>query len=147
MATGKGLSETRPNGTTRSSEASTVKPRPRIVPLAERLRNLRVAAGLTQSDLAGGRFSKEYLSQIERGKTRPTAETLEWLAARLGVDASYLESGVSADERGLVEAALARAEALSESHRYEEALQAFARGRVAVAGTGSPELELRALLG
>ena len=40
--------------------------------LGERLRQLRVAAGLTQSELAGERFSKEYVSQIERGKTRPT---------------------------------------------------------------------------
>ena len=40
--------------------------------LGDRLRQLRVAAGLTQTDLAGDRFSKEYISQIERGKTRPT---------------------------------------------------------------------------
>ena len=49
--------------------------------LGDRLRLLRVAAGLTQTELAGDRFSKEYVSQIERGKTRPTAETVEWLAA------------------------------------------------------------------
>ena len=36
---------------------------------------------MTQTDLAGDRFSKEYVSQIERGKTRPTRETIEWLAA------------------------------------------------------------------
>src|SRR5256884_2924986 len=52
--------------------------------LGERLRQLRVAAGLTQTDLAGERFSKEYVSQIERGKTRPTRETIEWIAQRLG---------------------------------------------------------------
>ena len=60
---------------------------PRIPRLGERLRQLRVGAGLTQGQLAGDRFSKEYISQIERGKTRPTAETIEWLALRLGVDA------------------------------------------------------------
>src|SRR2546427_471336 len=54
--------------------------------LGERVRQLRVAAGLTQTDLAGDRFSKEYVSQIERGKTRPTRETIEWLAGQLGVD-------------------------------------------------------------
>src|SRR5437879_13890256 len=53
--------------------------------LGERVRQLRVAAGLTQTDLAGDRFSKEYVSQIERGKTRPTRETIEWLAVKLGV--------------------------------------------------------------
>src|SRR5436853_7112887 len=93
----------------------------RLRDVGERLKTLRAGAGLTQSDLAGGRFSKEYVSQIERGKTRPTRETLEWLAARLGVDPDYLESGVSAQERGRVEVGLARAEALSGANRYEEA--------------------------
>ncbi|MGZ4409595.1 MAG: helix-turn-helix domain-containing protein, partial [Gaiellaceae bacterium] len=72
--------------------------------LGERLRQLRVAASMTQTDLAGDRFSKEYVSQIERGKTRPTRETIDWLAQRLGVDAGFLANGVSADERGRVDA-------------------------------------------
>src|SRR5436305_14500837 len=84
--------------------------------LGERVRQLRVAAGLTQTDLAGDRFSKEYVSQIERGKTRPTRETVDWLAAKLGVDAGFLERGVTADERRRVDTLLARAEALTESH-------------------------------
>src|SRR5881398_2702010 len=71
--------------------------------LGERVRQLRVAAGLTQTDLAGDRFSKEYVSQIERGKTRPTRETIDWLAGKLGVDPGFLERGVSADERRRVE--------------------------------------------
>src|SRR2546430_9144082 len=90
--------------------------------LGERLRQLRVAAGMTQTDLAGERFSKEYVSQIERGKTRPTRETIEWLAQKLGVDPGFLERGVSADERRRVETLLARAEALSESGQYDEAV-------------------------
>ena len=44
--------------------------------LGERVRSLRVAGGLTQTQLAGTRFSKEYISQIERGKTRPTEATI-----------------------------------------------------------------------
>ena len=93
--------------------------------LGERVRTLRVNAGLTQTALAGDRFSKEYVSQIERGKTRPTQETIEWLAQRLGVDPGFLASGVSADERGRIETALARAEALTENHEYDEALEEF----------------------
>ncbi len=143
MAIDKRLLQTSPEETSRPGEA---RPRVRALALGERLRNLRIAAGLTQSDLADGRFSKEYVSQIERGKTRPTEETLDWLAARLGVDASYLESGVSGEERGRVEASLARGEALSQAHRYAEALREFARARSA-AGASSPELELRCLLG
>jgi len=93
--------------------------------LGTRLRQLRVAAGLTQSDLAGDRFSKEYVSQIERGKTRPTPQTLSWIAERLGVDSSFLETGQSWDEYAQVEAAVMRAEAAVEGQRYDEVLEAL----------------------
>src|SRR5947209_9155510 len=111
--------------------------------LGTRLRQLRVAAGLTQSELAADRFSKEYMSQIERGKTRPTQETLSWIAERLGVDTSYLETGQTWDEYVEVEAAVMRAEAAVEGQRFDEALEALEDV------THSPEareLEFRALL-
>jgi transcriptional regulator with XRE-family HTH domain len=117
------------------------------VRLGERLRQLRVTAGLTQSELAGDRFSKEYVSQIERGKTRPTAETLEWLARRLGVDVGFLANGVSNEQRHRVETGLARAEALADADRFEEALAAYGELGPAVAATGSRELEVRAACG
>jgi len=120
---------------------------PRSARLGDRVRQLRVSAGLTQTDLAGDRFSKEYISQIERGKTRPTAETIEWLALRLGVDAGYLTSGVSTDDRARAEATLARAEALMEEHRYDEAIEEFGRALPSVLGTNAPELRVRALNG
>jgi transcriptional regulator with XRE-family HTH domain len=113
--------------------------------LGERVRQLRVAAGLTQTDLAGERFSKEYVSQIERGKTRPTRETIEWLAAKLGADAGFLERVVSTDERSRVEGMLARAEALANAHRYDEAVDELENSRTAVMATGAIELEARAL--
>src|SRR5437867_13288271 len=100
--------------------------------LGERLRQLRVAAGMTQTELAGDRFSKEYVSQIERGKTRPTRETIDWLSVRLGVDAGFLANGVSADERGRVDAAISRAEALLEARRNPEAIEEFETVRSAV---------------
>ena len=111
--------------------------------LGDRLKLLRVAAGMTQTELAGERFSKEYVSQIERGKTRPTAETIDWLALRLNVDPAFLSSGVSVDERGRVEALLARAEALAQGYRYKEAVDAYAEARAAVAATNSIELDVR----
>jgi len=115
--------------------------------LGERLRQLRVAAGLTQSELAGDRFSKEYVSQIERGKTRPTRETIEWLSTRLGVDAGFLANGVATDERGRLEGALARAEALYEGVRLEEADVEYETLVPAARAMGVPELAMRALTG
>jgi tetratricopeptide (TPR) repeat protein len=114
--------------------------------LGERVRQLRIARGLTQTELAGERFSKEYVSQIERGKTRPTGETIEWLAARLGVDRTFLETGVSSSERERVESVIARAEASIEDSGYPEALEELAKLAPALATIAAPELELRALL-
>jgi tetratricopeptide (TPR) repeat protein len=126
---------------------TTTTPGPPTSGIGERVRALRLAAGLTQTELAGERCSKEYVSQIERGKTRPTGDTITWLAERLGVDPAFLAHGVSADERGRIEAALARAEALSESHRYGEAIDVFREARAAIGATASAELEARALAG
>src|SRR5438876_12446945 len=66
--------------------------------LGARVRALRRAAGLSQTDLAGDRFSKEYVSQIERGKTTPASKTLDWIAERLGTDRAFLEQGVRRSE-------------------------------------------------
>jgi tetratricopeptide (TPR) repeat protein len=109
--------------------------------VGDRLRELRLARGLTQAELAGERFSKEYVSQIERGKTRPTRQTLDWLAAQLGTDREYLESGVSAADRSAAEAVIVRAEAAAEGNRHEEALELLAGVK-----PPSPHLRVRALL-
>jgi tetratricopeptide (TPR) repeat protein len=115
--------------------------------LGDRVRALRISAGLTQAQLAEGRFSKEYISQIERGKTRPTESTIAWLAQRLGVQPSFISAGVSTEERTKVETLLTRAEALSEAHRYAEAVEAFREARPALEDTWAPGYELRMLAG
>src|SRR5260370_10676785 len=96
---------------------------PTALGLGERLRQLRVAAGLTQTELAGERCSKEYVSQIERGKTRPTRDTIEWLALRLGVDAGFLANGVATDEPARLHAGPTRAQAPLEVPHNEEAAE------------------------
>ena len=115
--------------------------------LGDRVRQLRVAAGLTQTDLAADRFSKEYISQIERGKTRPTPETVEWLASRLAVEAVFLASGVSSDDRARAEAVLARAEALVEKLEFGDAVDEYTRALSPIVATGSVELQVRHLSG
>src|SRR5262245_34387017 len=141
--TSQGASMPRASVTTQIRTAA----QPGSARLGERVRQLRVAAGLTQTDLAGDRFSKEYVSQIERGKTRPTRETIEWLAAKLGADPGFLERGISADERRRVDTLLARADALSENHQYDEAIAEYESCKTAVLATGVTELEVRHLAG
>ena len=111
--------------------------------LGERVRQLRVSAGMTQTDLAADRFSKEYISQIERGKTRPTQETIEWLAQRLGVDVGYVANGVDTADMARAESILARAEAKILQRDLEGAVEEYADARTAIAATGAKELEVR----
>jgi tetratricopeptide (TPR) repeat protein len=126
--------------------SATERQRPKIG-LGERVRQRRVALGLTQTEIAGVRFSKEYISQIELGKTRPTPDTVEYLASRLSIDPGYLSHGVSTEDRARVEAMLARAEAHTQAREYESALEVFADVKTAVAASGSADLSARRLLG
>lgn len=115
--------------------------------MGERVRSLRRSAGLSQEELAAGRFSKAYVSQIERGKTWPTAETLEWLADRLATDREFLEHGLTLADSQRLEAALVDAERILEDARYGDALRAFADVRALAGASATPAVSLRLLLG
>ena len=113
--------------------------------VGERVRALRRSAGLTQAELAGGRFSKEYVSQIERGKTRPSRETLAWIADRLDTDREFLEHGLSKADVERIDNELAAGERLLEEHRYDDARATFAATRPVLQAVHAPSLSLRLL--
>ena len=115
--------------------------------VGERVRSLRRSAGLSQEALAAGRFSKEYVSQIERGKTRPTPETLAWLADRLATDRDFLEHGFSRAAAEQSEAAVRNAEQLVEARRDEAAVAAYRDARAHAGAALTPRLALRLLRG
>lgn len=58
--------------------------------LGTRIRNLRKERKLTLEALAGDRLTKGMLSQIENDKAKPSMESLDYIAERLGVKASEL---------------------------------------------------------
>jgi tetratricopeptide (TPR) repeat protein len=102
---------------------------------------------MSQADLAGERFSKEYVSQIERGKTTPSSSALDWIAARLTTDREYLEHGVHRGELERANALLEAAESLGEEHDYTEAVESYRSAAQAVELVGSSSLTLRYLNG
>lgn len=55
-----------------------------------RIRQRRQAAGLTQAQLAGARYTKAYISALETGHSKPSMAALRYLAERLGVPATVL---------------------------------------------------------
>jgi transcriptional regulator with XRE-family HTH domain len=101
------------------------KTRPRVddSPLArqigERLRQTRLAAGLTQQQLAEGRYTKAYVSALENGLSRPSMAALNYLSNRLGIPASKLINDEPAAWARL-EADLALA-----SGRWDDAIAAY----------------------
>ena len=60
--------------------------------LCERVRRLRIEAGMTQNELAGDQITRNMLSQIENGSALPSIQTLRYLAERLHTSPAYFLS-------------------------------------------------------
>ncbi|MDD4774542.1 MAG: helix-turn-helix transcriptional regulator [Eubacteriales bacterium] len=60
--------------------------------LHEKVKRLRLEAGMTQSDLAGDRITRNMLSQIENGNATPSIQTLRYIAQRLNISPAYFLS-------------------------------------------------------
>jgi tetratricopeptide (TPR) repeat protein len=78
--------------------------------LGARIKAARVAAGLTQPELAGADASVAYLSRIESGQRRAGTELLQALVTRLGVTVEYLAYGQGWEDAGRLELQLDHAE-------------------------------------
>ncbi|MBD3779024.1 MAG: helix-turn-helix transcriptional regulator [Micrococcales bacterium] len=61
--------------------------------IADRVRQARLAAGLSQTALAGDALSPSYISLIESGRREPTDAALGIIAERLGSTIEYLKHG------------------------------------------------------
>jgi transcriptional regulator with XRE-family HTH domain len=57
--------------------------------IGQRLKQARLAQGLSQRQLCGDTITRNMLSQIENGSARPSMDTLTVLAGRLGKPISY----------------------------------------------------------
>ncbi len=58
--------------------------------IGERIRSLRVAKLMTQSELAGNQITRNMLSCIENGSASPSLSTILYIAKRLNVPAGFL---------------------------------------------------------
>lgn len=92
--------------------------------LGRRLRTARVAAGMTQAQVAGDDITAAYLSRIEDGQRRPEAGLLERMATRMGVTLDDLLLDVPRDKANELRLALDYAELSLASGDGTAALQA-----------------------
>ncbi|OGO55195.1 MAG: hypothetical protein A2V85_07915 [Chloroflexi bacterium RBG_16_72_14] len=58
--------------------------------IGRRIRAARTSAGLTQSQLAGDRYTKAYVSALENALVKPSMAAINYLADRLGVPVEQL---------------------------------------------------------
>lgn len=91
------------------------------VEIGGRLRAVRVAKGMTQSDVAGDGMSIAYVSRMESGHRRPTVKALTQVARQLGVPVEQFLGVMSAQEADEVRLLLDYAELSLESGSPQEA--------------------------
>jgi tetratricopeptide (TPR) repeat protein len=104
--------------------------------LGQRIRKARRDLGITQQALASPRFTKAYVSAVERGAVRPSLKALEYFAQRLAVPVSELlgarpgaGSGLEPDLAALQEDLLYQvnyAKMLIRTDQVDEAFQVLA---------------------
>jgi tetratricopeptide (TPR) repeat protein len=104
---------------TRTRRRVVVDDRPLAHAIGQRLRQARLAAGLTQQQLAGDRYTKAYISALENGIAKPSMAALNYLAPRLGKTSSEILSDPTA-AWARIEADLALA-----SGRWADALNGY----------------------
>lgn len=80
-----------------------------MITFGDRLRQRRIAAGLSQIQLAGSDLSPSYVSLLESGKRQPSREVIEQLALRLGCTPADLDVSTGDGRRQVAHLELAHA--------------------------------------
>src|SRR2546423_47432 len=81
-----------------------------LTTFADRLKELRRAAGLSQTELAGDGISPSYVSLLESGRRTPSPGVAAQLAAKLGCSVTQLLEGEPSERERRVQLELAYAE-------------------------------------
>lgn len=96
-------------------------PSDELAAIGARIRELRLARGLRQAEVAGDDMSVAYVSRIEAGQRRADTRLLAIIAERLGTTAAHLLTGRDADDDNRLVLALRYAEMALRSGELAEA--------------------------
>lgn len=114
-----------------------------------RLRDARVAAGLTQAELGAPKFSRSYVSLLESGSRQPTREVVAHVAERLQLDPGAIEEWIaSGQDEGAVELAALQVESVFRlaAHSRSDARELIRGLERADMEANSPLAEMRSSL-
>lgn len=112
--------------------------------LGQKIRQLRLAQGLTQQQLAGSELTRAFISLVEQDKCQPSAQTLALLARRLGKPVEYFLDDGQDDQVQAVELLLAAASRSAARGEVDAALQSALGALRLSQRLGNPRLECRA---
>ncbi|WP_182378298.1 helix-turn-helix transcriptional regulator [Nocardioides sp. WS12] len=110
------------------------------VELGRRIRAARIAAGMTQSQVAGGEVSAAYVSRIEDGQRRPETQLLARMAARMSTTPHQLLTGITTHEARQLELEVEHAAVALTLGDNTEALTAAADVVARLKNYGDPAL-------
>jgi len=115
--------------------------------LGERIRTRRKELGLTQTQLGGADVSKAFISLIEKGRAKPSLDTLGVLAGRLQRPVGYfLERGTTLGAKA-VRVTVAAGWVKVKQGDYTGAAEAFNEALALAAGDDDPALEAECCIG
>jgi len=111
--------------------------------LGRRIRNARVAAGMTQGQLAGGEVTAAYVSRIEDGQRRPEFGLLGRMTERMGTTLEGLLDDSTSPERMQLMLAMDHAELELRGGEAGKALEAARKISKELASGGPEDLQQR----
>ncbi len=115
--------------------------------LGDRIKRLRVEAGLTQQELAAPEYTHAYVSTIEAGRVHPSPAALDFFAGKLGVDAAELETGQPRDLGPRLELELQEAHVRAGQGQVDEATTVCKRVALQAKKFGLTRIEAKAQQG
>jgi tetratricopeptide (TPR) repeat protein len=115
--------------------------------VGRRLRRLRTAKGLTQTELAKPKYSHAYVSAIEAGRRPPTRRAIEHFATKLEVDPDELATGRPPDLGLRLGVDLHEARVSVSAGRVNEAQSVYEKVAAKAGRHGLPEVTAKAYEG
>jgi tetratricopeptide (TPR) repeat protein len=117
--------------------------------IGKRLKNARLARGLTQSQLAEPEYTAAYVSTIEADKRKPSRTALEYFARKLSVDPDELATGRSPGLRAelLTRYVEARKAIAGDTHSDRQLTQSLKEVADRATEIGFPEIAAKARVG
>jgi tetratricopeptide (TPR) repeat protein len=85
------------------------------------LKRLRLSRELTQSDIAGHRFTKQYISMVEKGYVKLSNNAIKYITRKLKLPKSYFDNGLFKEEKEELDILTKKTDELIKKQFFEKA--------------------------